>query len=126
VGVWGEAVTLTQGQFSREVVERRITLIREVLAAKQREYTHDGDPFANFRDAADMDDSTLEQALWGFMLKHLVVVRQMVKSGCIFPRDVWDEKLGDMVNYLILLEGIAYERTLSEVRPEPREESARL
>lgn len=93
---------MNQEQFE-EIFERTVDQCREVLVTKAREYASDGDRLHNFKKAAAMNGGTPEQALWGFLTKHLVSLSDMVSSGKNFPDGVWDEKLGDSLNYLFLL-----------------------
>lgn len=110
-----------------EVLERRIELIREVLKQKGHEYAGDEDRLHNFKRAAEIDETTPEAALKGMWLKQLVSVLDIVKKiteenkkvGLNFvvspdhldmPQKLIDEKLGDAINYLILLEALIKER----------------
>jgi hypothetical protein len=96
-----------------ELLERRITLTREVLSAKGIEYSTAADKLHNFKRAAALDGETPEQALWGFLKKHIVSVMDMIDrtSRGLPPSQEWiDEKVGDCVNYFILLEGLFTER----------------
>ncbi|HSH25907.1 MAG TPA: hypothetical protein VLA13_10280 [Massilibacterium sp.] len=43
--------------------------------------------------------------------KHLVSVIDMVESNEVHDPEYIDEKIGDMINYLILLEGILKEQS---------------
>ena len=92
-----------------EVLQRRINLIKKVLGKKAEEYAKDKDRLYNFKVAASMDLSTPEKICWQFMLKHLVCVRDLVYKKTRLTREIIDEKLGDAINYLILLEGLLVE-----------------
>jgi len=59
--------------------------------------------------AAAMLRCTPEQALLGFVAKHLTSVIDMVQSGRQYPLATWDEKLGDVMVYFALLDGIVQE-----------------
>jgi hypothetical protein len=99
-----------------QVVESRTEKIKSVLAKKATEYASAKDRLHNFKTAALFDGITPERALWGMMLKHLTSVRDMVHGLEQEPFDhcpdaaLWDEKLGDSINYLVLLEGLIAER----------------
>lgn len=95
-------------QFDR-IVEERINKIRIVLQTKAREYSYGGDRLSNFRRAAEMQRITPDQAAWNFLVKHLVSIQDMVEADVAYSRSQWDEKLGDAINYLILLEAIVSE-----------------
>jgi hypothetical protein len=97
------------------VVSSRLEKINAVLPAKGKEYASDTDRLHNFKVAARMSEpqTTPEMALWGMLTKHLVSVLDIVvatKSGAAPPDHLRDEKLGDAINYLILLEALLIER----------------
>jgi hypothetical protein len=93
-----------------EILERRIELIKATLSKKSSEYANGGDRLHNFRMAAKMNNCSNEQALWGMLTKHLVSVMDMVKQhpGTI-TKTMIDEKIGDCINYFILLEACMIE-----------------
>ena len=92
-------------EFGR-LVARRFGLASDVLAGKAMEYASGIDRFHNFNVAGAAKGETPEQALWGMFMKHFVSVQDMVQSGKR-PNQAWiDEKLSDMINYLLLLEGL--------------------
>ena len=97
-------------------LEGQLNRIKEVLASKAGEYATDTDRFHNFVVAGKMDNETPERALWGMLKKHIVSVRDLVSSldhsKLLGPHeiDMWQEKCGDMINYGLLLLGMAYDR----------------
>lgn len=93
-----------------EILERRIAQTREVLGAKAEEYATDADRLHNFKAAGELSNTTPEQALWGMWVKHLISVRDMCNSSIPPTRAKLDEKIGDAVNYAILLESLFIER----------------
>lgn len=98
-----------------EILERQITLTREVLVGKAREYASDVDRLHNFKVAAEIIQSTPLKALWGMEAKHLTSLSDMVNSEKSYPAAVWDEKIGDSINYLILLRALVVdERVITE------------
>lgn len=97
--------------FRREVVERRLESIRKVLGEKQAEYAI-GSVFHNFERAGELQGCSPERALLGMMAKHWVSVMDMVEQrerGEAPGVARIEEKIGDSVNYLILLEGMLKE-----------------
>jgi len=95
------------------IVEQRIDKIRDVLSNKAKEYSSDDDRFHNFKRAGEMLRIEPEQALIGMFAKHMVSIMDMVRDiarGEKQPIFMWDEKIGDAINYLILLEGLVTER----------------
>jgi len=94
------------------VVERRCELIKSVLVSKAEEYSSDTDRLHNFKRAAELSSKpiTWEQALLGMLRKHLVSVIDMIDAGGVPPKAMRDEKVGDSINYHILLEALWDER----------------
>ena len=89
-----------------KVVEERIESIRAVLASKEKEYAKGKDRFHNFNMAARMSSTTPEKALKGMMLKHEVSVQDLIDNPGNATTEIINEKIGDNINYLILLEGM--------------------
>ncbi|HNT18710.1 MAG TPA: hypothetical protein PKJ37_12565 [Acidobacteriota bacterium] len=103
---------MTKKQF--EKVMRHSMHRRElVFGRKQAEYAPTGDNvFHNFERAAAMQGISREEALRGMMVKHLVSIFDMIDGaaeGKSYPREVIDQKLGDMDIYNLLLEGMFVE-----------------
>lgn len=96
-----------------KLVEERIEKIRNTLASKGKEYSTDDNKLHNFDNAARKSGRTREQALDGMLLKHLVSIDDIIEktSKDIFPSiEVINEKLGDIINYYILLEACLVDR----------------
>jgi hypothetical protein len=89
-----------------KVVEDQLTRIRNVLVKKAAEYNLDEDRLSVFKHAAGLSNETPEQALYGFMLKHIISVTDMVNSEKTYTEELWNEKITDICNYLILLQGL--------------------
>lgn len=104
------------------VVERRCELSKKVLCRKAGEYATVGSRFHNFEVAARMDHQSPEQALWGMWKKHIVSVMDMINDcdtdiyDALLPTKYTeayvDEKIGDLINYAMLLEGMLRRRLL--------------
>ena len=98
-----------------EIVTARVQSIQTVLMNKAKEYSSDTDRLHNFKVAAGLASrpETPEQALWGMMRKHLVSVIDIIDQTAVgkAPSDhMRNEKIGDSINYLILLEALLIER----------------
>ena len=93
-----------------EVLHKRLQKIQSVLASKAEEYASDKSRYHNFEVAARFTDTSKEKALVGMMLKHWVSVLDLVEIATLSPErlsiEQVDEKIGDSINYLILLEGM--------------------
>lgn len=93
-----------------QILEDQIASMRKVLSSKAKEYADDSDRLHNFMIAADLNDCTTDQALWGFLTKHIVSLRDMVYNNEMLPMEMWEEKIGDTINYLILLKAVVIEQ----------------
>lgn len=94
------------------IVEERLEKIREILGKKAEEYAR-GDRLSNFKRAAAAERCTPERALIGMWMKHVISILDMVddlEMEIVAPAEMWDEKIGDAINYLVLLEGLVRER----------------
>lgn len=94
---------MTNEQFE-EILNKRLELIRNVLGTKAKEYAFGGDRLHNFKVASRAMEEPMSQALWGMAMKHLVSVIDLVEGRLPNTQANCDEKIGDMINYLILLE----------------------
>ena len=102
---------MTREDFSRRV-EKRIDLVRQTLLTKHKEYAKDDNVFRNFDEAAgglSLHGSSSE-VLWSYMTKHLVSIKDIVADNKPVDATVVSEKIGDVINYLILLEAMLNEQ----------------
>lgn len=105
---------MTQAEFNK-VLAARIEKMQAVLESKGKEYGAGGDRLHNFKVATKLESKpqTPEQALWGMLKKHLVSVLDIVDETGMgnYPSEkTRNEKIGDAINYLILLEALLVER----------------
>lgn len=95
-----------------EVLETTIKKCIDTLSVKADEYATE-DRLHNFKVAAEIQNCTPITALAGMMAKHTVSVYDLIKKqeqGYVVSREMWDEKIGDSINYLILLSALVQER----------------
>lgn len=90
-------------------LEDRLNKIRSVLGSKGAEYAVDDDRMHNFNLALAVAPNykSREEAIFGMMLKHWVSILDIIDNTkrSIIPTDyLINEKFGDMINYLILME----------------------
>ena len=90
------------------LMEEQIERSRAVLCHKAKEYAT-GDRLHNFRVAAALQGCDPIQALSGMMAKHTVSVYDMCESGKAYPIDLWQEKITDSINYLLILNAMVRE-----------------
>lgn len=102
---------MTTEEFMR-VVDRRLHLVREVLCAKADEYAR-GDRLSNFKQGAALTNERPVEVLAGLVIKHEVAFHNFVndwgKHNIVQHYHRWDEKIGDIINYMILADAIVRE-----------------
>jgi len=97
------------------LIDKQLSRSREVLIKKAQEYATDGDRLYNFKAASGIlgaiynviDYKSDEfDAIIGMQIKHFVSMLDLIqnaKQGSANSEAVIDEKLGDFINYSILL-----------------------
>lgn len=93
-----------------QIVDAQLERCRNILCAKAKEYATE-DRLHNFKIAAALEGAGPIQALSGMMAKHTVSVYDMAMSGETYPQELWDEKITDHINYLLLLKALVEEGT---------------
>lgn len=99
-----------------QVFDEQIKICSETLIEKAKEYASDTDRLHNFKISAALQGETQHQALAGMMSKHTVSIYDMIKSGKQYSMDVWNEKIKDHINFLILLKAIVCEEDMIEAQ----------
>lgn len=88
-----------------EIINKRIEMCKTVLCNKADEYATD-DRLHNFKVAGELQSCTPVKALGGMMAKHTVSVYDLIddyEQGKATSKEMWAEKIGDSINYLLLL-----------------------
>ena len=76
---------------------------------KGKEYSHEDEDYLEiFKTAGKLQGISARRALAGMMAKHTVSIYDMCRHGK-YPRSVWQEKITDHINYLLLLMAIVRE-----------------
>ena len=96
---------MTSPDFNK-IVEAQLDRIKSVLVKKEAEYNLDTDRLSVFKHGAGISEETPEQVLYGFMLKHIISVTDMINSKGTYSEELWLEKMTDIHCYLILLQGL--------------------
>ena len=92
-----------------KVVGEQLQTCENLLIKKGEEYDHTTeDRLHVFKVAAELEGITPMQALGGMMVKHTVSVYDLIASNCN-NLTLWDEKITDHINYLLLLKGLIKE-----------------
>lgn len=96
-------------EWFEKVVKEQIKTCEDVLIGKAKEYATDDDRLHNFKNAAGMMSCDPKEALAGMMAKHTISVYDMCRSGKDYPIELWNEKITDHINYLLLLKAVVEE-----------------
>lgn len=91
------------------VAKDQLKNCKNILTLKSGTYAPMSDRLLCFKKAAAMMQSTPKLALWGMLIKHLVSISDMITSDKEFDIDIWNEKITDAMNYLILLKALVIE-----------------
>ena len=79
------------------------------LKAKNRMYSAPTDALHNFASGADIGGCTEAQACWGYLVKHLVALRDKIKNNDFSNKNDLKEKCQDSINYIRFIWAIAHE-----------------
>ena len=109
-----------------KIVEDQLERIRSVLVKKAGEYNLEEDRLGFFKRSAAFAQETPEQALYGFLLKHLQSITDMVMSGKGYSKDLWQEKITDTMNYLCLLLGLIEDTGRAKQKPDLKAQKVKL
>ena len=90
------------------IISAQIDHCESILCSKAKEYAT-ADRLHNFKVAGALQGVSPVQALMGMMTKHTVSVADMCMSGESYPQELWDEKITDSINYLLLLSALVRE-----------------
>ncbi len=86
-----------------EIIQQQLRKTADLLTVKGNEYAPDVDRLAAFKQAADLQQCTIPEALGGMLAKHVVSIYQMLPDAYLYTSEKWDEKINDAINYLLLL-----------------------
>ncbi len=95
-----------------KIVRERLKKTEDTLILKAAEYAR-GDRLSNFKQIAHLLGVTPEKALVGLVAKHIVALVDFVNDidkGVVQEYPKWDEKIGDINAYMILLDAMIQER----------------
>lgn len=99
---------MDSGDFN-EVVGEQLQRSHDLLISKNAAYNPNEDKLHIFKRVAALRNTTPQGALSGMMVKHTGSVYDMCESGEEYPIEVWNEKITDHINYLLLLRAVVEE-----------------
>jgi hypothetical protein len=98
---------MTHDEFN-VILEERIAKMRSVLTKKAKEYANE-DRLHNFKRAGALRNESPDDSLLGMLVKHWVSIEDLVTWSGETDKAVINEKVGDAINYLVLLEAVLLE-----------------
>ncbi len=96
------------------ITKKTLENVGNKLTHKNKEYADADNKFHNFDRAAEIMKCTREEALKGFMTKHIVSVFDMIEGYKHFSKEIIDEKIEDTIAYLVILKAMLYNRDESK------------
>ena len=92
-----------------KVVDDQLAICSQLLTKKGQEYSTEVDRLQHFKKAGAMMGVSPKTALLGMLSKHLISVSDMCQSETKYPTLLWDEKITDTINYMLLLKALVME-----------------
>jgi hypothetical protein len=102
--------TPMSNELFQNYLTERMDAIRVSLQSKGEEYAYNGDRMFNFNEGLRLNPrlyKTREDVLESFLTKHLTSLTQILgdlQKGKYPTKALLEEKLGDIINYYILME----------------------
>ena len=96
-----------------KLIDKIFSRTENTLLAKRAEYAHKEDVFKSFKNGTGFSLHTEpEQVAWSYLAKHLESIQSIIRK---LPNErpseeLIDEKFGDAINYLIIIEGLLKEK----------------
>lgn len=84
-------------------IESQMEKCIELLMKKTEEYNDNSDRLHNFKASAKLQGVKSIQALSGMMAQHIVSIYDMCNSEALYSMDMWEERIGDIINFLLNL-----------------------
>ena len=98
----------------KDIVEHRLEMCKSILIDKAKEYSTNDNRWANFEDVGALANTTPEMALWNLLGKHISSMKKIIldiNEKGKYPDDkLIDEKITDVINYMLLAEGLIKNR----------------
>lgn len=88
---------------------------QNILGNRNSKYSSDDDRLHNFNAGAEILGGTPAQACWGYLVKHLTALRDMIQRDDFSDKEDFLEKCTDCINYIRLLYCIGNSKPRSEV-----------
>lgn len=96
-----------------DCIDNRLNECKELLTVKSVEYRRNNNPYHNFNVGAKFTGESSEKVLYGFLLKHLISLQDIVNDvneGKLPSKEIIAAKVSDIINYMLILEALIEER----------------
>ena len=105
-----------------QAIDIHLHTINDNVVVKAKEYAIEGDRLHNFNRGAEIAGECREKVLFGFALKHLVSVLDIIDkinedNNNIPTQSVWNEKCSDLGTYIALLYASVQDRINTKPLP---------
>lgn len=94
-----------------------VTHSETTLLVKSDEYGTSEDVLHNIRQSAVLEQTTLRASVGGKLSTAIVKIYDMIREDELAPVEAWDNKIGEAINYLMLLKAAAIDEHKSQRPP---------
>lgn len=112
-------IEITEKEFE-QLFEERIRKCRDILIVKAKEYSTDLDKMRNFNVAGRMLGMAPYKVAFYYMMKHFESFYEIVIEDREVSRELWDEKVGDLLNYIFLIDAMVVKALFHNTQVEGR------
>ena len=92
-----------------QIFENRIAECRETMGMKGKVYATDENRLSNFYAGAELAKLTPQQYAFSLVSKHIIALRDKINADEPMSDEFITEKMGDIINYMVLIEGLERE-----------------
>ena len=80
--------------------------VKNIMLTKGNQYNENPtDRFDQFKKASTLTKISPVKTLYGMWVKHIISLSDMISSEKQYSKELWNEKIIDNINYLLLLAG---------------------
>lgn len=91
------------------LIDDTFNTCKKLLDYKSNEYDFGEDRLHSFKVAAELQKVNNVVALRGYLTKHIISIFDMMTKYTEYPISKWEEKIHDVINYMLLLKALIIE-----------------